>query len=208
MIDMEDLMRYLFMLLLVVLFMLSCSSEKSNQIEVKNVVADEDENLVITEPLLRDRDKNNTRIEKLIQKGFTPIEEQSFDVELENWGQVKFISGYYLVNELPEVHFYLTDSIGNMVYDFPDSLFNEWIFYEVSAISFKDMNHDGRKDIIIIISYMFGHGEHAAEEFSVARVFFQEGTEFVNDSKLDEQLNDKKQNQTIKMVFDYVTSIR
>ncbi len=96
------------------------------------------------------------------------IEEQSFTVELDEWGEVLFVSA------VPEgkkgaPHFMLAKD-GNMVYTFPESgRLKADDFLEVSAVSFTDYNGDGRKDVIALIRYQNG-----TDIWNEAQVFLQE----------------------------------
>lgn len=96
------------------------------------------------------------------------IAEQSFNVELDDWGKVMFVS------VAPEgtkgaPHFILVKD-GKTVYTFPESAFPKSDeFMEVSAVSFADYNMDGKKDVIVLIRYQYG-----ASAWSEAQVFLQE----------------------------------
>lgn len=107
----------------------------------------------------------------LIENG-EPVEgiitEQSFEVELDGWGTVTFVS------IAPEDHkgaprFVLAKE-GVAVYTFPeDSSLKSDDFVEVGAVSFADYNEDGRKDVIVLVQY--GNGPDVWKE---ARIFLQE----------------------------------
>lgn len=86
------------------------------------------------------------------------IEDQTFDVTLDGWGDVTFAAfrpednvtgdgdaGFKLLKD------------GKSVYDFPGigegNRRSGQLFVGVAAVSFKDYNNDGKKDIIIICKY-------------------------------------------------------
>jgi hypothetical protein len=138
------------------------------------------------------------------EEGFTIIDEQSFWVDLENWGKVPFITGYELENNLPNLSFHLADSEDNILYNFSEFHGNKWVFYEVRAISFKDVNKDGVKDIIVNVDYILGHGKNAAVPFPIGGVYFQKEKEFINIPELDEQINDANKNENIAMIEEFV----
>ncbi len=99
------------------------------------------------------------------------IKEQSFEVELEGWGKVFFVSiapsegnghpGFILVKD------------GETIYTFPKtSEATGDKFVEVSAVSFQDYNQDGKKDVIVLVTY--GNGESTWKE---AEIFLQENSD-------------------------------
>lgn len=149
----------------------------------------------------------NSNLEKLESKasgGFEIIEDQTFEVELENWGKVRFVSGSYKVDEIPKLSLYLVDSNENIAYALPGFTGNMWAFYKLKAVAFKDVNRDGLKDIIIIADCILGHGENAANPFLVSSIYFQKGKEFVTIPELDNEIYYAKQNLNIDMILKYV----
>ncbi|HMV43908.1 MAG TPA: hypothetical protein PK079_03270 [Leptospiraceae bacterium] len=82
------------------------------------------------------------------------IEGQSFAVELEDFGKVKFAS--YIdseENRMQNLSFVLEDN-GKEVYTFPFVMGDSgqhFFFYSIKAISFLDMDGDFKKDVTYII---------------------------------------------------------
>lgn len=137
-----------------------------------------------------------------------PIAGQSFDTEFPDFGAVRFAS-YYYSGESFRFHFYLLNQAGRILYEFPDFYGNEhgWAADEIKAIAFRDVNHDGRKDIIIIGSYITGMGPNAAVPFDVAGVYFQglpNSAIFIHDYTLNEKINNRLDRKTIQSVTDFV----
>lgn len=134
-------------------------------------------------------------------KGFSLFKDQSFTVDLNSWGNVRFVSGKVIGgNHIPTL-FYLTDKDGDILYDFAPELPYS---VDVKAVSFQDVNKDGLKDIIIIVADAYhvttGTGE------SIATVYFQKADgSFNNDPKLDQEINASKNNKTVKTVTDYLS---
>lgn len=100
------------------------------------------------------------------------ITEQSFEVELDDWGTVMFAS-IAPAGEKGAPRFVLAKD-GSVVYTFPEnkhSTSDEFSdeFVEVSAVSFMDYNEDGRQDVIVLIKYRNG-----TAMWSEADVFLQE----------------------------------
>jgi len=131
-------------------------------------------------------------------EGFSPIENQSFMVDLNSWGKVKFVSGKLTGgNHIPAV-FYLTDENGDILYNFQATL---PYMVDVKAVSFEDVRKDGLKDIIIIVDDGYAGQGNAP----LATVYFQKADgSFANDLKLDQEINDSKNNKDVKTVKSYL----
>ena len=147
-------------------------------------------------------------IEDLKNSGLNVITEQSFDVELENFGQVTFVSGSIEEDGLYKLKLCLIDGNGKVLYEFPDFYGNNWpMFFEVWSVAFDDLNGDGLKDVVAIASFMTGAGPTGAEEFPVAGVYFQHGKEFVSIPWLDEEIIENVTEVNISNVSDYIKKV-
>lgn len=133
-------------------------------------------------------------------KGFTPIESQSFMVNLNSWGNVKFVSGKLTAgNHIPTV-FYLTDEAGNILYSFEDTPFPYSV--DVKAVSFVDVNKDGLKDIIIIVTDAYKVSDNIGKPIAAVWMQNTDGT-FTCDLKQYQAINESGNNKDIKTVADY-----
>lgn len=136
-------------------------------------------------------------------EGFTPFADQCFNVNLDSWGKVKFVSGIITgLNHLPTV-FYLTDNDENILYDFDSPL---PYYADIKAVSFEDLNNDGLKDIIIIATVDYqvpvGKGEPIAE------VYLQSSDgSFTRDAKLVSQINTSGNNKDVQSVKDFLSKV-
>lgn len=153
---------------------------------------------------MKNAQKSDNNLANLQKQGLKVIEEQPFWIELENWGRVRFVAGETQIKGLPKLNLYLIDSKDNGLCSLPEFYGNMWILYELKAISFKDVNKDGLKDIIVVADYILGHGENAAVPFPVGSVYFQKNKEFVSLPELDKEINEKKQNESVDMIFKFV----
>ena len=133
-------------------------------------------------------------------EGFEPIENQSFMVDLDSWGKVKFVSGKLTQGNHVPVVFYLTNEEGDIFYEFTNGFPYS---VDVEAVSFKDLNNDGLKDIITIVSdqYDGGNGQLIAEV-----CFQQKDGTFITDYELSQEINDSGNNKDIKTVTSYILS--
>ena len=84
------------------------------------------------------------------------IPEQSFDVTLDDWGEVTFVSckpTYDVEHEYASFYLLRDEQI---LYRFPyryedNTMGHEGSFASVGAVVFRDINDDGKSDIIVIV---------------------------------------------------------
>lgn len=123
------------------------------------------------------------------------IKEQTFEVELDDWGTVTFASfapentSFQAKGQNPDIRFYLMDGEA-VLYEFPgwnEEHTNADLFLAVSAIAFEDYNEDGLLDVITLCEYetMSGKG------FQTGRIYFQKENRegFEEDTLLTEYLS-------------------
>ena len=128
-------------------------------------------------------------------KGLKIIKDQSFTVNLNSWGNVRFISGKLTAGNHVPVVFYLADKSGNILYDFQNGLPYS---VDVKAVSFADVNKDSLKDVIVIVG--------SSDGANVANVYFQKSDgSFAEDTKLDMEMNNSGNNKDIKTVRNYLS---
>uniref|UniRef100_UPI0006D29DAA hypothetical protein n=1 Tax=Clostridium sp. NkU-1 TaxID=1095009 RepID=UPI0006D29DAA len=121
-------------------------------------------------------------------------------VDLNSWGNVKFVSGKITGGDHIPVVFYLTNEDGDILYNFYAALPYS---IDVKAVSFQDVNKDGRKDIIIIAADNY---DGAAGD-PIATVYLQEADgSFTNDYKLDQEINDSGNNKDVSTIANYLSS--
>ncbi len=151
--------------------------------------------------------KNTTNVKRTLNNlksgGLKVIGNQCFSINLENYGDVRFISGLKREDVSDNADFYLTDYNNNVLYKFPDFYGNgKGMFNDITAICFTDVNNDGLKDIVIIASYRTA-GSTSSPFTSISSIYFQKEKEFVNNKKLDDKLNKSGNNKDIKSVLKF-----
>ncbi len=122
------------------------------------------------------------------------IADQTFQVDLDVWGDVTFTS--YApdtsVSMFTDVTFALVKD-GETVFEFPgmeeNNIRGACIFEGIKAIGFKDYDGDGRKDVIIINQYAPGAGKDIEQVFDEVRVYHNDEQEFVLDIDACDFLN-------------------
>ena len=130
------------------------------------------------------------------------IPEHSFDISLNDWGEVRFKScmpmpdadGY--TDPFADVSFYLSsEEIG--LYRFPyvnvreddtytkEDNIRQWGFVDrISFVTFTDVNGDEKDDVVIGILYETGAGPQGTIPRMEVRIYEDQGDEFVYDEEL------------------------
>lgn len=137
------------------------------------------------------------------------IEEQTFEVNLDRWGEVTFASYKPDVSIFPDkdVTFLLLDG-EEVLFTFPgmeeNNLRGNWTFGAVLSVAFKDYNNDSIKDIIIINEYAASAGPAAAQGFNEVRLYTQRGEnkEYELDGDMTDYLNSNGYNSSISEVLE------
>lgn len=109
----------------------------------------------------------------------TILATQSFDdVDLGEYQNVRFTTSLVTRNGLAHVQYSLTDD-GETVYTFPDA-YSSWYFEDtINFITFRDINGDGKKDVITSEQYITGAGEEGVLPFSMVRIYLNQGRNFL-----------------------------
>lgn len=134
------------------------------------------------------------------------IEEQTFNVTLDGWGNVTFAAFMPKESKDGDVSFKLMRN-GETAFDLPgiteDNRLTELKFIKVAAVAFKDYNGDGKKDIIIINEY--AQQSQPGESYHEVRLYTQAGTgrEFsLEQGLLTEYLMKNHYSDTIQLVME------
>lgn len=139
------------------------------------------------------------------------ILDQSFDIALDDWGDVTFVSCMPMadsdgdVDPYADVSFYLLAD-GQIVYRFPyvniiendvyakeDNIRQRGMIDQLEGISFvmfKDVNGDLKDDVVIGILYDTGAGLQGAISRIEVRIYENSGSEFIYDESLCAELWD------------------
>ncbi|WP_342445075.1 hypothetical protein [Paenibacillus sp. FSL L8-0638] len=148
---------------------------------------------------------------------YTIQREQSFTTILNGWGEVKFISTLKdeETNDLIHAKFFLevnSDEYAEkkILYDFPEFYGNNGRMIDrIKAVSFKDLNQDGRTDIVIIADYITGVNAHGIETLPVAGIYFQKkDSTYTTLPELDKSINQTGHNRTLQNIIQYVSKQR
>lgn len=123
------------------------------------------------------------------------IEEQSFPVVLNDWGEVQFVSyepDPAESSRLPDVTFYLLKG-EEILYQFPyigaDDTSGYGLFYDVKFVMFTDTNTDGKDDVVIGAQYMSGAGPQGAIPHVMVRIYEDCGDYFTYNEEFSNTIN-------------------
>ena len=144
------------------------------------------------------------------------ITEQSFEVDLNDWGEVRFVSYLPTYDTLWEDVSFVLAKDNQIVYHFPayfenNSTENDSVgmFDSVEAVGFQDIDGDGAKDVIVIVNYVTGAGPQGMIPRKTIRIFSSQNNGFVIRHDLIDELmkNMKEDDISISAICDYVTLI-
>lgn len=140
------------------------------------------------------------------------IPEQSFDVTLDDWGEVTFVSckpSCDISQEEYASFFLLRDE--QILYKFPylyedNTMGHPGSFDNVDAVAFRDINDDGKDDIIVITCYSFGAGPTGMIPRPETRIFLAGDNEFylAKDIMADLEQHILSQDMTIEAICNYL----
>ena len=124
------------------------------------------------------------------------LEEQSFQVKLNDWGEVRFVSyepDHTGENPLEDVTFYLLRG-EEILYQFPyigtEDTSDYGMYYDVKFVVFTDTNADGKEDVVIGAEYMTGAGPQGAIPHVVVRIYEDYGDHFTYNEGFSDKIND------------------
>lgn len=123
----------------------------------------------------------------------TIIQDQSFNVELDGWGSVRFVS-CEPEDSLDTPHFYLMKD-NQILYTFPweDKTGTPGVFDSVRFVSFPDIDKDGKKDVIIGVGKMFQNTDSHIP-YSVVSIYLNRGNGFDTADSLTSRVNEAVMN--------------
>ncbi len=124
------------------------------------------------------------------------IPEQSFDITLNDWGEVRFVTCEPDPSKkelLGDVTFYLLKE-DEILYRFPYILEGKissgyGLFWDVKFVIFMDTNDDGKEDIVIGPEYITGAGPQGAVPHTRIRIYEDCGDYFTYNREFSDKIN-------------------
>lgn len=150
-----------------------------------------------------------TRREEIGGSGFTVIEDQIFPLETDCYGEILLVPA--MEERYQRLALFFTKEDGNVVYRTDQLAANNWNVgaleqpvVEIGAVSFQDLNRDGRMDIVLIVSCRNKTGVYAGREYKVGDVLFQGEEGFYRDYRLSDKINRFGMNKSAESIVAYV----
>lgn len=90
------------------------------------------------------------------------------------------------------VKYFLRDQSSDALQELPEFLGNKMgAYWDTQDVVYEDINHDDKKDIIILARYMTGIGPSGSEPFQVPGFYIKTADGFRQDVKLFNEANDE-----------------
>lgn len=198
-------------ILIGMLIMSACSFSNTNEYDTE-VVSD---NEVSTESTSEERNDESTaeitqNEDEIVEIDTTKIiEDQSFDIQLNEWGDVRFVSCQPDKDTNPhaDATFYLMDQ-NQVIYKMPSVYENDIrdnLFEGISFVAFKDINEDEKDEVIIGLLYITGAGPQGVIPRTEVRIFEDKGDSFEYSKDISKYINDSMpEDGTIHDVYDKI----
>lgn len=143
--------------------------------------------------------------------GYELAEDQCFSVLLESFGEeeVRFLSA--IEKDYRRVAVFIADQEGNILYKTEQLEMNykysgqlKQPVKSLAAVSFQDLNHDGRKDIVLIAECENAEGSYAGRSYKIGEVLFQQDGNFYRDWRISDKINRFSMNKSADFIAAYV----
>ena len=175
----------------------------------------EEEDTEETGSLLREYSEYQERFaavenrDQLAENGFSVIEKQIFPLETACFGAVTFVPA--IDRRYHRLALFLTDEDGAVVYRTDALETNQrnkgklaQPVIGISAVSFQDLNADGRTDIVIISFCVNQTGAYAGTPYKTGDVLFQGERGFYRDYRISDKINRFGMNKSVESITAFV----
>jgi hypothetical protein len=158
-----------------------------------------------------DRFESIIHVNQLEELGYAVDESQTFPVLLETFGQEEVIFISAMEENYNRVALFFTDKDGNVIYKC-NRLETNYVYEgvmkqpteSIASVSFQDVNHDSRTDIILITKCVNDEGEYAGKSYKVGDVLFQGDKSFYRDWRISDKINRFSMNMNAKCIISFV----
>lgn len=143
--------------------------------------------------------------------GFHVIENQSFPVILESFGEEEVFFLPVMEEEYHRMAILVADSEDNILYKTNQLATNSRRLGElkqatkgIAAVSFQDLNGDGLSDITLITNCENDTGEYKGKTYKTGDVLFQRDGGFYRDWRISDKINRFSMNKSTSFIRAYV----
>ena len=196
-------------------FLAGCRSKNASPVDTldnKGVIIEEmqdENNEAVSDTTQAEPDVNETSVEIDASR---IIEDQSFETQLNGWGDVRFVSCSPddNISPLADVTFYLMEG-DSVIYKMPSVYENDiresGLVDGISFVAFKDINDDEKVEVIVGILYETGAGPQGVIPRTEVRIFEDNGDSFSYSKDLSEYVTGRiPDDGTIHDVYRNVTT--
>ena len=141
--------------------------------------------------------------------GFAVIEDQIFPIETACFGNVWLVPA--MEERYHRLALFLVNEDGNVAYKTDQLAVNSWNIGSleqpirgIAAVSFQDLNRDGRTDIVLIADCRNKSGAYAGKNYQVGDVLFQNNEGFYRDYRISDKINRFGMNKSADSIAAYV----
>lgn len=153
-------------------------------------------------------DKVRTRGE-IESNGFRIVEDQVFPIEIDGVGEGVFIPAYD--GQTRRLTVFFADGNDRILFKTEQLETNYQLRGQLrqpnerlAAVSFQDMDGDGRTDVLLITTCYHETGEYAGRSYKVGDVLFQKDGTFYRDYRISEKINRYGMNKSIQFLAAFV----
>ena len=151
------------------------------------------------------------QVTDLVEQGFDIIEEQTFPVLLESFGEeeVMFVPAMDAVYQ--RLLILIADEEGRILYKCHQLSTNQLYpgqmkqpTRSIAAVSFQDADNDGLTDIILITRCVNLTGDYVGKPYKVGDVLFQRECGFYRDYRISDKINRFSMNKSANCIVSFV----
>ncbi len=150
-------------------------------------------------------------LEDLEPGGYQILEDQVFPVVLESFGQEELTLVPAMERTWKRLALFVADAQGQIVYKCNQLETNNSIrgrmlqcTREIAAVSFVDVNRDGRTDILLITKCVNDVGDYQGIPYKVGDVLFQGEKTFYRDWRISDKINRFGRNKSANCMSSFV----
>lgn len=150
-------------------------------------------------------------IEEISAKGFKVVENQIFPIELAGYGEVSLIPAFN--RKYNRLALFFADENGRVVYTTEQLETNyraagqmKQPACDIAAVSFRDLDEDGRMDIILITACEGGDGYYDTQTYKLGDVLFQRKQDmgFYRDYRISDKINRFGMSKSAELITAFV----
>ena len=151
------------------------------------------------------------RIEDIEANDYEIMKEQIFPMVVESYGMEECTFLPAMEKNYNRLAIFLADAEGNIFFKtnqletnnrIPGQL--KQVTRNLSAVTFSDLNRDGKTDIVLITKCVNDRGEYAGKPYKIGDVLFQGDKTFYRDWRISDKINRFDMNRSVNSIIAFV----